>query len=126
MISIYTLSDLSDSSNLIDLRSRTMTFYSPRQVVNIKQNRNVDAVDSVEEATKNSLVHGEFTETNKALRFFLEGIVISTFDVFFKTIDAKALKKIKTMICHFAHLLFRDWSKSIGGGGVGRSIWECG
>ena len=92
-----------------------MTFYSPRQVVNIKQNRNVDAVDSVEEATKNSLVHGEFTETNKALRFFLEGIVISTFDVFFKTIDAKALKKIKTMICHvgryykdltFAHLLF--------------------
>ena len=28
---------------------------------------------------------------------------------------------------HYRVLLeFRDWSKGIGGGGVGRSIWKCG
>ena len=38
-ISIYTLSDLGNSSNLIGWLSRTMTLYSPRQAVNIKQNK---------------------------------------------------------------------------------------
>ena len=38
-ISIYTLSDLGNSSYLIGSLSRTMTLYSPRQAVNIKQNK---------------------------------------------------------------------------------------
>ena len=38
-ISIYTFSDLGNSSNLIGQLSRTMTLYSPRQAVNIKQNK---------------------------------------------------------------------------------------
>ena len=36
---LYTLSDLGDSSNLIGSLSRTMTLYSPREAVNIKQNK---------------------------------------------------------------------------------------
>ena len=60
-------------------------------------------------------VRGPPTEASKALRFFSEGIVIWTYDVFFSTIDAKAYKKIKTLISHvwkyckdlsFAYLLF--------------------
>ena len=38
-ISIYTLRDLGDSSNLIGSLSWTMTLYSPRKAVNIKQNK---------------------------------------------------------------------------------------
>ena len=37
--SIYTLNDLGNSSNLIGSLSQTMTLYSPRQAVNIKQNK---------------------------------------------------------------------------------------
>ena len=32
---------------------------------------------------KKLLIHGVLTEANKALRFFSEGTVIETFDVFF-------------------------------------------
>ena len=39
LFSIYTLSDLGNSSKLIGQLSRTMTLYSPRQAVNIKQNK---------------------------------------------------------------------------------------
>ena len=90
-------------------RQRTLQIYKQRS------RRSQTLLIALKKRPKNSLVHGELTETNKALRFFLEGIVISTFDVFFKTIDATVLKKIKTMICHvgryykdltFAHLLF--------------------
>ena len=90
-------------------RQRTLQIYKQRSP------RSQTLLIALKKRQKNSLDHGELTETNKALRFFLEGIVISTSDVFFKTIDAKALKKIKTMICHvgryykdltFAHLLF--------------------
>ena len=38
LFSIYTLGSLGDSGNLIGSLSRTMTLYSPRQAVNIKQN----------------------------------------------------------------------------------------
>ena len=36
---LYTLSDLGDSRNLIGSLSRTMTLYSLREAVNIKQNK---------------------------------------------------------------------------------------
>ena len=49
---------------------------------------------------KNVLIHGELTETNKALCFFLERGVILRFDVFFPIIDDKSLQKSKTLICH--------------------------
>ena len=38
-ISINTLSDLGDSSNLIGSLSQIMTLYSPREAVNMKQNK---------------------------------------------------------------------------------------
>ena len=39
IITIYTLSDLGDSSNLIGSLSQTMTLHSPRYAVNVKQNK---------------------------------------------------------------------------------------
>ena len=38
-ITIYTLGDLGDSSNLTGSLSRTMTLYSPQYAVNVKQNK---------------------------------------------------------------------------------------
>ena len=38
-ISIYTVSDVGDSGNLIGSLSRTMTLYSPRWAVSIRQNK---------------------------------------------------------------------------------------
>ena len=43
-------------------------------------------------------IHSDLMEANKTLRFFTEGIVNRTFDIFFQSNDAKAYKQIKTMI----------------------------
>ena len=49
---------------------------------------------------KNVLIHGELTETNKALCFFLEGELFYVSMFSFQSLMIKACKKSKTMICH--------------------------
>ena len=69
--------------------------HSPRSWPLLQHLQEATKKQTNKQTNKNFLIYVELREANKALRFFSEGVVIETLDVFFQTIDAKPYKRFR-------------------------------